>query len=58
MKKIIILFFVTVALSLSFGSCSKDAIQTGILSNDRKQEIAAEDPEKVYSADMAGITSC
>ena len=55
MKKIIILFFVTVALSLSFGSCSKDAIQTGILSNDRKQEIAAEDPEKVYSADMAGM---
>lgn len=55
MKKIIILFFGTVALSLSFGSCSKDAIQTGILSNDRKQEIAAEDPEKVFSADMAGM---
>ena len=53
MKKIFLILAVGVAATLS--SCIKDAEVTAYMTPDSKNEIAAEDPGKVFDAAVAGI---
>lgn len=53
MKKIFLILAIGVAATLS--SCIKDAEVTAYMTPDSKNEIAAEDPGKVFDAAVAGI---
>lgn len=54
MKKII-WSLLSVAFALPFVSCSEDAEVTAYLTDDRKNEIAVENPDKVFSAQVSGL---
>jgi len=51
MKKII-WSFLSATLALTFASCSEDAEVTAYLTDGQKNEIAAENPDKVFSAQV------
>lgn len=57
MKKILIFLLSAVSAASLAVSCSKDAVSSLIMTDDRKNEIAESDPDKVYSAAMAGMYS-
>ncbi len=52
MKKII---WMLLAAPLAFASCSEDAEVTGTLTEEKKNEIAAQDPDKVFAAQVNGM---
>lgn len=54
MKKII-WSFLSATLALTFASCSEDAEVTAYLTDGQKNEIAAENPDKVFSAQVNGL---
>lgn len=55
MKKIALLF-ATAGLAVTFlSSCIEDSEVTGVLTDDKKDEIASDDPDKVFTADLAGM---
>lgn len=54
MKKII-WSLLSATLALTFVSCSEDAEVTAYLTDDRKNEIAVENPDKVFSAQVSGL---
>lgn len=54
MKKII-WSLLTLSLAVPFFSCSEDAEVTAYLTTDQKNEIAAENPDKVFSALVNGM---
>ena len=53
MKKI--LFLLGAVLTLS--SCLEDTEDTSVLTQEQKQEIASQDPDKVFSSDLVGMYS-
>lgn len=55
MKKIALLFATAGLVVASLSSCIEDSEVTGALTDDMKNEIAGEDPDKVFSADQAGM---
>lgn len=55
MKKIALLL-ATAGLAVTFfSSCIEDSEVTGVLTDDKKDEIASDDPDKVFTADLAGM---
>lgn len=54
MKKIF-LILLTAPLAVTLSSCIEDAEVTAYLTPDKKDEIAAQDPDKVFSATVAGM---
>lgn len=55
MKKISLQILLVIATALSLSSCLEGVDPTGYLSDSRKNELAAEDPAKVFSATLAGM---
>lgn len=55
MKKIALLFATAGLVVASLSSCIEDSEVTGALTDDMKNEITGEDPDKVFSADLAGM---
>ena len=51
MKKIVFILIAT----LGFVSCIEDAEDTSVILQDRKDEIASEDPVKVFNSDLNGM---
>lgn len=54
MKKIL-LMLLTVPFAATLSSCMEDADITGYMTDDKKNEIALDDPDKVFSATVAGV---
>lgn len=57
MKNIKGKFLVISLAAISFVGCVKDAEVTAYLTQDRKDELAAEDPEKIFTATVNGVYS-
>ena len=57
MKKIISMLAMAALAATTLSSCVEDAEVTAYLTPDKKNEIAAENPDKVFAAQVAGIYS-
>ena len=57
MKKIISMLAMAALAATTLSSCVEDAEVTAYLTPDKKNEIAAENPDKVFAAQVAGINT-